>query len=325
MKLVLPGPIDTEIWDQPDNEPALFDIEKVPAADCAAGIADALEDDGFEYYVPARVPRRHRRQGDRGRQAPELRRLPARHGRVRAERRAPEAIAPPPRAGAARYGRLGPMASRRGRGAVSVILAIALGAAGAAATAGASGAVQPSPALGSFERRTHLRPPSATIRRLAASEIDTSAHVVAHAASLCWERDYTDPVGDAPLDAVAYRLTYDCQSATWRFTVTLAAPLNASTFDSLASEIDTDGDPSNGCDGFDVLVAGVFDDNGAPKGVLVATPGCDIRTWTPISAAGFSVTGTSLVAHVLGERTRLGTATRLERRGRAEVRDRRRR
>ena len=36
MKLVLPGPIATEIWDQPDNEPALFDVDKVPAADCAA-------------------------------------------------------------------------------------------------------------------------------------------------------------------------------------------------------------------------------------------------------------------------------------------------
>ena len=56
MKLVLPGPIDTEIWDQPDNEPALIDIEKVPAADCAAGIADAIEDDGFEYYVPPIFP-----------------------------------------------------------------------------------------------------------------------------------------------------------------------------------------------------------------------------------------------------------------------------
>ena len=56
VKLVLPGPIDTEIWDQPDNEPALIDVEKVPAADCAAGIADAIEDDGFEYYVPPMFP-----------------------------------------------------------------------------------------------------------------------------------------------------------------------------------------------------------------------------------------------------------------------------
>jgi short-subunit dehydrogenase len=56
IKLVMPGPIDTEIWDIPGNEPALMDIEKVPAADCAAGIADALADDGFEYYVPPVYP-----------------------------------------------------------------------------------------------------------------------------------------------------------------------------------------------------------------------------------------------------------------------------
>jgi short-subunit dehydrogenase len=56
VKLVLPGPIETEIWDQPDNEPALFDIDKVPAEECAAGIADALAGDGFEYYVPPIFP-----------------------------------------------------------------------------------------------------------------------------------------------------------------------------------------------------------------------------------------------------------------------------
>ncbi len=56
VKLVLPGPIDTEIWDQPDNEPAIFNIEKVSAADCAAGIVAAIAGDGFEYYVPAQFP-----------------------------------------------------------------------------------------------------------------------------------------------------------------------------------------------------------------------------------------------------------------------------
>jgi short-subunit dehydrogenase len=56
VKLVMPGPIDTEIWDIPGNEPALMDIEKVPAADCAAGIADAMTHDGFEYYVPPVYP-----------------------------------------------------------------------------------------------------------------------------------------------------------------------------------------------------------------------------------------------------------------------------
>jgi short-subunit dehydrogenase len=56
VKLVLPGPIETEIWDQPGNEAPLFEIEKVPAEACAAEMADAIEDDGFEYYVPRVFP-----------------------------------------------------------------------------------------------------------------------------------------------------------------------------------------------------------------------------------------------------------------------------
>lgn len=53
IKLVLPGPIDTEIWDVPTVEPAHYHGPKVPAADCARGIVAALEEeDGFEYYIP---------------------------------------------------------------------------------------------------------------------------------------------------------------------------------------------------------------------------------------------------------------------------------
>ena len=56
VKLVLPGPIATEIWDQPDNVPALMEVDKVSPEECAVGIADAIEDDGFEYYVPPVFP-----------------------------------------------------------------------------------------------------------------------------------------------------------------------------------------------------------------------------------------------------------------------------
>jgi short-subunit dehydrogenase len=52
IKLVLPGPIDTEIWDLPDNDAPLFDGPKVPAAECASGIIAAMESDTFEHYVP---------------------------------------------------------------------------------------------------------------------------------------------------------------------------------------------------------------------------------------------------------------------------------
>ncbi len=58
VKLVLPGPIDTEIWEQQPGElPGLYDGPFVTAADCAADIVTAIEDpDGFEYYMPETVP-----------------------------------------------------------------------------------------------------------------------------------------------------------------------------------------------------------------------------------------------------------------------------
>ena len=58
VKLVLPGPIDTEIWQlQPGELPGLYDGPFVTATDCAADIVRAIEDpDGFEYYTPEQVP-----------------------------------------------------------------------------------------------------------------------------------------------------------------------------------------------------------------------------------------------------------------------------
>lgn len=53
IKLVLPGPIETEIWEvQPGELPGFFTGPFVPAAECAASIVDAIADDGFEYYAP---------------------------------------------------------------------------------------------------------------------------------------------------------------------------------------------------------------------------------------------------------------------------------
>jgi short-subunit dehydrogenase len=57
VKLVLPGPIETEIWEvRPGELPGLYDGPFVTAADCAADIVAAMEDDGFEYYTPETVP-----------------------------------------------------------------------------------------------------------------------------------------------------------------------------------------------------------------------------------------------------------------------------
>ncbi|HEY5011323.1 MAG TPA: hypothetical protein VIK61_01290 [Acidimicrobiia bacterium] len=196
------------------------------------------------------------------------------------------------------------MAFRRVPVALCIALAIALG------SAGAVGASRPSASATSPRAATNLRAAATTIRKLASTAGaggPTAAAIVPF--SLCWQRDYTDPAGDAPIDAIAYRLTYDCQTSTWRLSVTLTHAVDAATFDSLASEIDTDNNPSNGCDGFDLLVAGVFDSHGAPKGVLVATPTCDSSTWTTVSPAGFAASGTALA--LTYSETALGNAPRL--------------
>jgi short-subunit dehydrogenase len=52
VKLIEPGPVDTEIWDQPGNEEPLYQGPKVAAGEVAAGIIAALGNDGFEHYVP---------------------------------------------------------------------------------------------------------------------------------------------------------------------------------------------------------------------------------------------------------------------------------
>jgi short-subunit dehydrogenase len=57
VKLVLPGPIETEIWEtKPGNVPALYQGPFVPAEDCAADIVRAIERDGFEFYAPEAIP-----------------------------------------------------------------------------------------------------------------------------------------------------------------------------------------------------------------------------------------------------------------------------
>jgi short-subunit dehydrogenase len=52
VKLIQPGPVDTEIWDQPDNDEPLYTGPKVTPAEVAEGIIAALGSDRFEHYVP---------------------------------------------------------------------------------------------------------------------------------------------------------------------------------------------------------------------------------------------------------------------------------
>ena len=53
VRLVIPGPFDTDIWDRPGSDPAVFkDGDKFPPEDCARGIITAITSDRFEHYVP---------------------------------------------------------------------------------------------------------------------------------------------------------------------------------------------------------------------------------------------------------------------------------
>jgi len=57
VKLVLPGPIATEIWEPKDGDlPPVYQGPFVPADECAAAIVAAIESPGFEHYVPATIP-----------------------------------------------------------------------------------------------------------------------------------------------------------------------------------------------------------------------------------------------------------------------------
>jgi short-subunit dehydrogenase len=52
VKLIEPGPVDTEIWDQSGSEEPLYQGPKVPAEEVADGIVAALDSDQFEHYLP---------------------------------------------------------------------------------------------------------------------------------------------------------------------------------------------------------------------------------------------------------------------------------
>ena len=56
VRLIIPGAIDTEIWDLPDNDPPAFQGDKEPPSTVAAAIIDAIEGDAFELYVPDMKP-----------------------------------------------------------------------------------------------------------------------------------------------------------------------------------------------------------------------------------------------------------------------------
>ena len=52
VRLIQPGPIDTEIWHLPDNDDPLYEGPKVPPEEVADGIVRAMASPTFEHYLP---------------------------------------------------------------------------------------------------------------------------------------------------------------------------------------------------------------------------------------------------------------------------------
>jgi short-subunit dehydrogenase len=52
VKLIEPGPVDTEIWDHPGSEEPLYQGPRFPADEVAEGVIAALGTATFEHYVP---------------------------------------------------------------------------------------------------------------------------------------------------------------------------------------------------------------------------------------------------------------------------------
>lgn len=52
VRLVLPGAIDTEIWESDETGPPVYQGPKEPPEVVAEGICTAIESDAFEHYVP---------------------------------------------------------------------------------------------------------------------------------------------------------------------------------------------------------------------------------------------------------------------------------
>jgi short-subunit dehydrogenase len=52
VRLIQPGPIDTDIWSRPGEERAVYDGPKEPPEVVAEGVVAAIEGDRFEHYLP---------------------------------------------------------------------------------------------------------------------------------------------------------------------------------------------------------------------------------------------------------------------------------
>ena len=91
--------------------------------------------------------------------------------------------------------------------------------------------------------------------------------------SSCYYSIFSDPKDASELDGQTYGAAYDCPTATWRFSVKTFDSWPSSELDFMNVGIDSDGDPSTGCGGFEWLLEGAFVSGGLKAG-LFSTPDC---------------------------------------------------
>jgi len=56
VRIILPGTIESELWQHPDSDPPLYEGPLTPAEDMAAAIAAAIDGDKLETYLPDMKP-----------------------------------------------------------------------------------------------------------------------------------------------------------------------------------------------------------------------------------------------------------------------------
>ena len=52
VKLIIPGPFDTDIWNRPETDPPHYKGPLIDPGECAVGIIEAIQSDAFEHYIP---------------------------------------------------------------------------------------------------------------------------------------------------------------------------------------------------------------------------------------------------------------------------------
>ena len=111
----------------------------------------------------------------------------------------------------------------------------------------------------------------------------------------CYHSVWADPQDANELDARAYGAGYDCSTGAWTFAADTRDTWPDSELAVYEIFIDSDGDPTTGCGGFEWLVAATGK-SGPLAAETIRTPSCDTSTWTHAGAAGVGRPSQSSIA-----------------------------